>query len=329
MNIFNIFRNNFYRMLAKKMIIIDALLFIPLMIVGGVYFNSKIQTKANVAVISANQKFNIENKYIKFNIVKKAPNVSDLVLNKYDAVIIDNGKGNFKIATIKSDKLKKQIENFLKNPKLVTNISNSGDKRGVGTNIIGFLIMVVIVLQIQFMLLYPEDRDVGTFRRILISPVSGGEYLISQGIFDFIIAFVPTYIAVIAAKVIFNVNIGFTYLKLAGVLSLLILLGTAFALFIASIMDDVDNASMLGNSIIMITSVLAGSFYSFTNNNKIFNSIVKAIPFKGYMTLVQGIENGKSLSNYYGELTYILVISLILFIIGTFVTKRNLNTGKY
>lgn len=47
------------------------------------------------------------------------------------------------------------------------------------------------------------------------------------------------------------------------------------------------------------------------------------------MTLVQGIENGKSLSNYYGELTYILVISLILFIIGTFVTKRNLNTGKY
>lgn len=329
MNVFNIFKNNFYRLMAKKILIVNVIVFIPLMIIGGVYFNSKMETKANIAVVSNNQKLNMSSKYIKFNVVKEKPSMSDLVLNKYDAVIEDNGKGNFKITTIKSDKLKNQIESFLKNPNSAAKSSDTQNKRGVGTSIIGFLIMIVLMLQINFMLFYPEDRDFGTFKRILISPVSGSKYLISQGVFVFAVAFVPTYAAVIVVNAVFNVNIGFSYVNFAWLLALLLLFGTAFALFITSCVDDVDNASMLGNSIIMITSILAGSFYSFTDDNKILDSIVKAIPFKGYLTLVQGIENGKSLSNYSGQLTYILALVLALFALGVFITKRNLKTGKY
>lgn len=329
MNIFNILKNNLYRLLGKKIIIINAVIFIPLMIVGGVYFNAKMETKANVAVVSNNQKLNLSNKYVNLKVVKEKPKMSELVLNKYDAIVEDKGMGNFKITTIKDDKLKSQIASLFKKSNSVTVGSSAYTKRGVGTSIIGFLIMIVLILQINFMLFYPEDRDFGTFKRILIAPVSSSKYLVSQGIFDFLVAFIPTYVAVIGAKDIFNIDIGFSYLQLAGVLALLLIMGTAFALFITSIMDDVDNAAMLANAIIMITSILAGSFYSFTDDNKILDTIVTAIPFKGYLTLVQGIENGKGLSNYYGQLTYILGLSLVLFILGTFITKRNLKTGKY
>ncbi|MFL0250332.1 ABC transporter permease [Clostridium neuense] len=329
MNLFNIFKNNFYRLLAKKAIILVAIVFVPLMIVGGVYFNSKMEAKASIAVVTSNKKLNISNKYMSMKVVKEKPTMSDLVLNKYDAVIEDNGKGDFKITTIKSDKLKNQIEGFLKNPSSVTKMPNSKDKRGVGTSIIGFLIMIVLILEINLMLFYPEDRDFGTFKRILISPVSGSKYLMSQGVFDFLVAFVPTYVAVILVNAVFNVNIGFSYIQFGGLLALLMLLGTAFALFITSLIDDVDNAAMLGNAIILITSILSGTFYSFTDDNKILNTLVSAIPFKPYLALVQGIENGKSLTNYCGELTYVLAVILVLFSLGTFITKRNLKTGRY
>lgn len=329
MNLFNIFKNNFYRLLAKKILIIDAIVFIPLMIAGGIYFNSKMETKANIAVVSANEKLNISNKYMNIKTVKKEPSMSELVLNKYDAVVQDKGKGNFKIITIKSDKLKNQLEGFFKNPSLTAKVSNSENKRGVGTSIIGFLIMIVMILQINFMLFYPEDRDFGTFKRILISPVNESKYLISQGIFDFVVAFIPTYAVVVLVKYVFNVNIGFSCIQFAGLLALLLLLGTAFALFITSFVDDVDNAAMLGNAIIMITSILSGSFYSFTGDNKILDTLVSAIPFKGYLTLVQGIENGRSLTNYYGQLIYVIAVILVLFSLGTFITKRNLKIGKY
>lgn len=329
MNLFNIFKNNFYRLLGKKILIVDAIVFIPLMVMGGVYFNSKMETKANIAVVSANEKLNISNKYMNMKVMKEEPSMSDLVLNKYDAVVEDKGKGNIKIITIKSDKLKNKIESFLKNPSSAAKVSSSENKRGVGTSIIGFLIMIVLILQINFMLFYPEDRDFGTFKRILISPVSGRKYLISQGVFVFVVAFVPTYAAVIVVSAVFNVNIGFSYPQFAGLLALLLLIGTAFALFITSLMDDVDNAAMLGNAIIMIASILSGSFYSFTDDNKILDTLVSVIPFKSYLTLAQGIENGNKLTNYYGQLFYILAVILVLFSLGTFITKRNLKTGKY
>ncbi|MDD3223718.1 MAG: ABC transporter permease [Clostridium sp.] len=329
MSIFSIFKNNFYRIISKKAIVITAIIFIPLMIAGGVYFTANMETKVNIAVVSKNQKLNMSNKYFNLKVIDEKPKMSDLVLNKYDAVIVDKGNMKFKVITIKSNKLKNQIENFIKNPKSNINFSDSENKRGVGTNILGFMMMIILMQQISIMLLYPEDRDLGTFKRILIAPVSSGKYLLAQGIFDFIVTFVPSYISIVAAKVIFKVDIGFGYGTFAGFLALLMLIGTGFSLCITSIMDDVDNASMLGTFIVMIGSIVSGSFYSFTDNSKILDNIIKLIPFKGYLTLVQGVENGKSLFNYSGQLIYIFAVSLILFIIGTLITRKNLKSGKY
>ena len=329
MNVLTIFKNDFYRFINKRAILVFMIFFIPLMIFGAVYFTNNINAKANIALISKNNKFNIDNKSVKIEVAAKEPEMSDLVLNKYDAVIIDNGNGTFKVKTIKSDKFKNSIEKFLKDPGTPIKIEDQNEKRGVGTNILGFLIMIAAVCQIQIMLLFPEDRDFGTFKRMLISPLNSWEYIFAQGLFNFIITFVPIYAAVAAAKFIFKISMGFGYLGLAGLLSLLIMINTGFALFIASIFDDIDNASSVGSFIVMFASVISGSFYSFTDNSKILSAVVKAIPYKPYLTLVQGIENGKSISNYSGNIAYIFTVTLILFALGVIITRRNLDSGKY
>lgn len=324
-----IFKNDFYRILSKKSVILTMLVFVPLMICGGIYFTSKMEAKANIAVVSQNKKLNMEGKNIKITVVDKVPPMYELVMNKYDGVIVDNGKGNFKVITIKSDKFRNRLEQFLKNPNSPVKSSDDNEKRGVGTNIIGFLIMIVLMQQMYLMTLYPEDRDFGTFKRMLISPLSSGQYLLAQGIFNFVITFLPVYISVMLVKEILGVNIGFSSITLAGLLALLILFGTAFSLFMTSAMDDLDNASMLGNFIIIIASTISGSFYSFTDSSRILDSIVKIIPIKGYLTFVQGIENGKSILNYGAQLSYFTAFVLALFTLGVFITRKNLSTGKY
>ncbi|MCR3761366.1 ABC transporter permease [Clostridium felsineum] len=326
----NIFKNNLSRLLCKKAILLTAIIFIPLMIIGGVYFTSKMDTKANIAIVIKNKNINFNNKYVKITSLSEKPALSALVLNKYDAVVTYSDNGSFKITTIKSDKLKNEITSFLKNPKAKTNFKEANaSTRGVGTNILGFLILILAMQQIQFMLFYPEDRDLGVFKRILISPTSFIKYLFSEGIFNFVLAFIPSYLAILITKEIFKVNIGFTYLELAGLLSLLLIFGTSFALFITSIIDDVDNAAMLGTFTILLCSILSGSFYDFTDDNKILSTIVNAIPYKQYLTLSQGIESGKSISNYSSEILYVLLITFVFFIIGTLVTRKNLQDGKY
>ncbi|KAJ51665.1 ABC-2 type transport system permease protein [Clostridium tetanomorphum] len=330
MSIFTIFKNNFYRILSKKAIISVVLIFIPVMIASAVYFTGKMETKANIAVVSRNKILNVtNNKEVNIKYLDQKPKMSELLLNKYDAVIYYKDSDSFEVITIKNEKLKKDIEKFIKNPSQGFKNSVKEQKRGVGTNILGFLIMIILLQAVILMVLYPEDRDFRTFKRILIAPISEKKYLFAQGIFNFVIIYVPVFLSIVITKEIFKVNIGFDYKTLAILLSIIVLFGTAFALFMTSIIDDIDNSSMLAQFIAMLTSIISGSFYSFSDNNKILDSIVNALPQKNYLTLVQGIENGKNIFDYPMQLSYILFITIILFTAGSMITKRNLKSGKY
>ena len=288
MSVFAILKNNFYRVISKKSIIVTTIIFVPLMIMAAVYFTGKMEIKGTIAVVFENKSVNLNTKHLNVKMLDKRPNISELLLNKYDAVLEDKGNGKIQITTIKGEKFKNTIKNYLKLPQNIKGNIDIGEKRGVGTNILGFLIMIILVQSVGLMVLYPEDRDFKTFRRMLVSPVSEGKYLLAQGIFNFIIIYIPVFLAIVITKAVFNVNIGFSYGNLAILLSIITFLGTAFALFITSAIDDLESSLMLGSVIITLTSILSGSFYSFSDNNKILDMIVNILPQKSYLTLVKG-----------------------------------------
>lgn len=298
MNGFVIFKNNFSRALEKKSIIVMAVIFIPMMIGLAVYFTGKIDNKGCVAIVSQRNISYENNKYFTFRTLKVKPKMSELLTNKYAAIAEEGKYGSFEVTTINGDKIKKALSSFLKDPHKLIQIEEN--KRGVGTNILGFLVMIVLFQQIAFMFLYPEDRDIKTFKRVLIAPVSENIYLLSQGFFNFVMVYIPTLITIILMKVIFNINIGFNYLTLAILSGILSLLGTAFALFITSVIDTLENSMMLAQFLVTITTVISGSFYSFSENNKLLDFIIKILPQKQYLILIEGVDNGKGFSNNLG-----------------------------
>jgi ABC-2 type transport system permease protein len=277
--------------------------------------------KSNIALVSSSQLIHANSKYLNIEQVKEIPKKYELVLNKYDAVVIDKGNGKFHIETIKSENFKKSLEETLSGKKL--SIYSESEKRGNASNILGFLLMFILIEGIMLMRLFAEDRDDKIFERIMYSPISILSYVSAYLIFNFVLIYIPVMAILILEKVILKVDIGFSLSVYAYLLALISILSTGFGIFMNSIVDNYDNCSSLSCSIIVLTSILAGSFYSFKNDNYIFKALINILPQKQYITLVHGIEQGTSIVSQLFSLTYILLSALMFILIGSIVIMHH------
>jgi len=326
-SVINLFKNNFYRILSKKEIIIVAVVIVPLMIGIAVLFSGKIHTKTHIALVSNHTQNIPKNDKIQIDVMSKKPAISELLLGKYAGIVVEKKDGTYEVTAIKSKAEKESIENFFKGGNISKeNVSKAG-KRGAGTNILGFILMIILMQGIALTTLYPEDRTLKTFRRILTAPVSEKLYLFVQGIFTFSCLYIPTYLAIAITKVCFGIDIGFGLGMLAILIGILSALSTALALFISSVLER--NISLVASSIYILTSILAGCFYSFTGSNKVLDTICIIFPQKAYMTLTQGVENRKGILEYYGQLTYIFIWIIALWLLGSIITNRKMKKGIY
>lgn len=322
MNILNLLKNNLNRIIAQKVVIIMAVIVVPIMIGLGVLFTDKADLKGNIAFVSEKAQSIPKDNRIKIDLLNKKPAASTLLLGKYIAIVEEKKDGSYNITTLKNEADKKIIENFFKTGKISEN--NNG-KKGAGTNILGFILMILLMQGIALITLYTEDRDIKTLRRVLTAPVSERQYILAQGIFSFLCLYIPSYLALVITKAAFHVHIGFNYGMLALLIGILSALSTAMAMFIATVLQR--NYSLAASGIYVITCVLSGCYISFTGNNRVIDFICKVLPQKEYMTIIQGIEKGNNLLQFKGQLIYLLVWIIALWLLGSTIAKKKRVAG--
>jgi len=303
-----ILKNNYCRMLQRLSSILVMTVIMLLSIILAVYVTSSQQVKANIAVISENDITPVSSKQLSVTVMKNEPPYSDLVKHQYDAYVIDRGNGKYYIKTLKNQQFKSMVLMLLKNPHTV--LPHQSTDRGVGVNIIGFLMMFLLMEAFMNMFTFADDKEKGQLSRIVTAPVSLTGYLAAHCIYC-LSMFLPAYLMLIIMKVV-GFNIGFTLLQYALLLLLIGMLGISFALMLNMFLKKPDNANMLGNSIIMLTSVLAGGFYSFSKDNKVLDYIAKILPQKHILDFAQYIQNGSSLTHLQ-PLFYVIGVSLLFF----------------
>lgn len=257
--------------------------------------------------------------------MNEPPAISTLAMGKYNAFVEVNKDGEFNVSTLKGESDKKAIQSFFESGKLPEN--NKNEQRGIGTTILGFVLMLALMQGVALTTFYPEDRNNSTFKRILTSPTGSKRYLVAQGIFTFICLYVPTFIAIAVTKIGFGVEVGFGLGTLTVLLVILTAFATAFSLFMASIMDR--NISLATSGISNITCLLAGCFFNFTGNIRVLDMLCNILPQKAFMTLSQGIEGSGAFREFAGQITYIVAWVMALWLVGNVVTKRKLKKGVY
>lgn len=328
MSIISLLKNKINRMRTRKDMVISALIIIPIVISAAVLFSGSKDSKFNVALVS-NKYSNIrENNKCKITVVDKKPGFSDLALGIYDFVVEENNDGSYTVETALQDDAKKEmIEKLFNNGKVSVESSEAESGRGVGTSLLGLIVLFVIIEGTTLTVFYPDDITFKTLKRIFTSEVSEKEYIIAQFIFTFIGLYVPTFIAVAISKAILGNDIGYSVGMIAILTAIITVLSTAFALFISSIMSD--NIQIASCFIALIASLICGCFYKFSSNIKIIDSICNVLPISSYMNIAEGVEKGTSLLQYKLGILNLAVWTIVMLVIGICITHKRLKNGEF
>ncbi|QAA32385.1 ABC transporter permease [Clostridium manihotivorum] len=327
MNILNIFKNNLYRTLSQKATIVMAFILIPLMTGMAVFFSEKTEIKGSIGYVCDNSVSIPRDPNINIEVLKEKPAFSSLLMGKYTAIVEKSGD-NYNVTTLKSNKDKELIEGFFKTGKVSDANSNSDTvRKGIGTNILGYILMILLMQGIALINLYTEDRDKKTLRRILMSPANERVYLLTQGLFTFLSILIPSYLTLVITKLVFRVDINFSYGILFILVAIISALSTSLALLFASVLGT--DYSLASTGIYVLTSLLAGCYVSLTGNNSVLSMLLGILPQKAYMTMIQGIENGKHIYQFSSQLLYLLVWIVGAYLLGSAVNRSKIKVGTY
>lgn len=304
----NILKNDFCRIRPRLGSILAMLVMTLVSIFFAVYVTGVQQVKGHIAFVTNGSTQSPDTKYLSVEIMKQKPPRSALVRQEYDAVVTDRGGGRFDIETLRNDEFKNMLQLLLKNPQ--AKIPAQKNDRSVGVNVVGFLMIFLGISTFFYFFPFAEDKEQGQLLRISASPLSFNKYLAAHFLFC-LCSFVPPWAALAVLKAA-GWNIGFSIGQYAGLFLILAVLGSSFALLLNTLLKKPDNANMLGNSVMIVTSTLAGCFYSFSKDNAVLDRLIKILPQKQFMDFAVKLQNGEALRHPLPAL-YILALSLVMF----------------
>jgi len=160
-----------------------------------------------------------------------------------------------------------------------------------------------------------------------MSPANERVYLLTQGLFTFLAILIPSYLTLVITKLVFRVDINFSYGILFVLVAIVSALSTSLALLFASVLGT--DYSLASTGIYVLTSLLSGCYVSFVGNNKILSWLLDILPQKAYMTMIQGIENGKHIYQFSSQLLYLLVWIVGAYLLGSAVNRSKIKVGTY
>jgi len=315
-----VLKNNLWRLMQQK----QRLLLFPILtvaaIAGAVFFNTKADIAGNIAAIAGSNMIP-PTPYLNVTMLDEAPPTSELMAGKYDAVVIYDEQGGYEIQTIKSDEFKQMLDNLISSPASF----KSGDiaSRGTGTNIIGFILMFVLMQGVSLMFMFAEDKEKKQLHRVAASPVSFTGYLCANSVFAFMFLFVPTAVMIGVAHIIPGIDLGFGFATYLLLVALQCALATSFGLFLVALFKKSDSSNMAGSASVVLTSVLAGSFYSFDKGNIVLENAIKVLPQKAFLSLSDSLEKGMDISSWLFNGLYIVILIAAFMIVAVIKTRKD------
>ena len=316
---FVVLKTNFLRVKPRLVSVAVFTVFTLISMAFSVYITGLQQVKAHIAYLPAGNSEIVltSSSALDVTVVSELPPLSSLVMQKFDAFVTVDSSGRFQVQTLRNASFQTMLLDLLANPQ--ADVSAAVPSRGVGVNILGFMMLFLLMIAFYNLFAFAEDKEKGQLSRIAAAPVSFGWYLAAQYAYCMIML-LPEYLMLVAMKLL-GWDIGFSLLQYAMLMGVLATLGISFALLLNTLLQKPDNASMLGNSITVLTSLLAGCFYSFSKNNAILDSVVRVIPQKMLLDYAEHLENGAA-AGYTGEILYVAGFAVALFLLAHLLLRR-------
>lgn len=314
-----VLQNNFYRLMEHKSRIWLLLGLTIGAVAAAVLLNNPNKPIGNIALVSESPT-EITTPFLKITSLEESPPRSKLFLGQYDAVVTYSKDDSYQIETLKGEGFRKKVEAILTNP--LDYAPDSTGIRQIGTSIVGFLTMFILMQGVSTMYLFAEDKEHEQIKRIAASPVPLSGYLLGHSIFTFLFLLIPTLLVICVVKYICRIPVGFNFFEYLLLLSAICALATAFALFLQAAIQNGDSANMIGSATVILTSILAGSFYSFEGNNRALSVITSVLPQKLFLTLAEQLEKHSETGTLLPYLAGLAAITLLFSLSAGLMTNK-------
>lgn len=311
--------NHFKRLWAMKERMLIMFLMILCSIGFAIYSSNQKSQSMRIGVVNISVNELPQSDQLKFISLTKQPSIVQLIKGDYEAIVSKKGK-TVEITSLKEEDFNQQLKKMMSGEQ-VEAIGKNTNNEGVGSKIIGFMLLFLLMTSVTNMILFNEDKEKMILGRIISTPISRRKLLVSYCLVNFMTIYLSSLLLVAAAKIL-GFNVGFSILTYSLLLALICLFATSFSLFNASLISSGDQANMFGSMIVLLTTLLAGSFFTIENKNRWIDTIIQWLPQKKYLTLVAAVENGTDVyQTIVSPLFYLSFITFLLFLISSLKVK--------
>jgi ABC-2 type transport system permease protein len=192
-----------------------------------------------------------------------------------------------------------------------------------GTQAIGLVVYFSLIQASLIVSLILKDKEQGVLRRIMVSPNAQTVYVLGNGAAAFAILTVQVLVFVSFITFIFPVPIGMGFFRLASILLIFNLTGVGLAFLFCSLSDTSSGAMMIANLVVMITSLLGGSYFPVAMMSPFLQKLAYAFPQFWVMRAIRQAQARAPFTD-----TGLSLLILLLFAALFIMVQGAVNRGK-
>ncbi len=194
--------------------------------------------------------------------------------------------------------------------------NKSDNQSAITLMFVGFAIMFMMFGLSGAVSAILDEREEGTWGRLLVSPISKLQLIFGYLLSYFLMGWIEFAMIMIAMNVLFHTAWG-NLLYLVPFASLVILCVVGFSLMLAGLVKTKQQAAAIGAVLIVSTCMLGGVYWSIDLVPDYMQKISMGVPqswaMSGFKEIISGSMNGKNLLN---DIVALLAFTAVFFFVG-------------
>jgi len=187
---------------------------------------------------------------------------------------------------------------------------------------LGVLVMFVALNLITSAGAIIEEKEKGTWQRLVASPISYGQIMAGYFMKLFLLAWIQTLILLLSGKFLFGAPWNQGYLQMAVILTVYIFAMTGLGLFLAGLLKTQGQVQAVAMAVVMIGTMLGDVFFPIENASGIIKLITKISPQSWAAHALKDIlTTGVSLDSLITPLVWMTGLGCVLLVAGVFKLK--------
>ncbi|MBC6310608.1 ABC transporter permease [Listeria sp. FSL L7-1582] len=195
--------------------------------------------------------------------------------------------------------------------------------------ILGFLCMMLLYAAGNLGELILQEKEDGTFYRLMSTPLSSKAYLFGNALFSLAVVVTEVIICLTAMRFVFRIDPGVSYFALFGVLFVFSIMAVLLSLALGFTATSRKSVSGLQMILFTLTSLLSGALIPVQIMPAFMQKIAEFLPQYWVMNAITTLQENGNLSSISLNIAIILGYALLFFCIASYKFTKNNRVNSF